>query len=247
VVQHNEHPTTEQLSAFLDGQLSPDEQSQWDVHIKTCEQCQQELADLRLTVKLLRALPQPELPRSFTLPVDAPVTPIAAYSASRAERGTAQRRRAWPVALRTAARSFCAIAAVLGIFLLASVLLTARPQMGATVSRSNPSSVSSGSSASSGSVNAPAAATPQAATHKQTAETPEITPTASSAMGPYAVTPASPHQSGQASPPANPLQPVLAFFDVSTAGGRAMLGLLLLVLGIVGFILLRLRPKERAP
>jgi hypothetical protein len=51
-----------------------------------------------------------------------------------------------------------------------------------------------------------------------------------------------------AAAPANPFQPVLALFDVSTAGGRAALGALLLLLGAIGFILLLgRRPKERAP
>lgn len=37
-------------------------------HLHNCAQCQHELAELKATVKLLRTLPQPALPRSFTLP-----------------------------------------------------------------------------------------------------------------------------------------------------------------------------------
>jgi hypothetical protein len=47
-------------------------------HLHSCAQCQHELAELNATVKLLHALPQPALPRSFTLPStitqDAPQT-----------------------------------------------------------------------------------------------------------------------------------------------------------------------------
>jgi hypothetical protein len=251
VTQHDRHPTTEQLSAFLDGQLSLDERGVWDAHIKTCEQCQQELADLRLTVNLLRALPQPELPRSFALPVDAPVTPSAAYSAHPTS-SAAQRRRSWPVALRTTGRSLCAIAAVLGLFLLASGLLADLPRATTTTSGSAASMpASQPQNSTSGSASTANENTPQAATtHRQTAATPEITPTAPSTMGPYAVKPGTPQKSDHmaAAAPANPFQPVLALFDVSTAGGRAALGALLLLLGAIGFILLLgRRPKERAP
>jgi hypothetical protein len=252
VRQHDRHPTTEQLSALLDGQLSSDERSQWDEHLKTCEQCQQELAELRLTVNLLRTLPQPELPRSFALPVNAPVTPIAAFSEHRAARGSAQRQRSRPVVLRTTANSLCAIAAVLGLFLLASALLASMHTMGTTTSMSAPAASSAQSSnASSGSARATSKIVPPTATHPQASAAPEITPTAPPTMGPYAVKPGSPQQSGHraAAPLANALQSVLALFDVSTPGGRAALGLLLLLLGAIGFALLMTigRPKERAP
>jgi len=255
VTQHDWHPTTEQLSAFLDGQLSSDEQGEWDAHIKTCEQCQQELAALRLTVNLLRALPQPDLPRSFALPVNTAVTPIADYSTQRVSRSPAQRRRTWPVVLRTTARSLCAIAAVLGLFLLSWGLLTGllRPGSGTATSMSAPaasSAQSTGGSASGGGGSATSRNVPPTATHPQASSAPEITPTAPPTMGPYAVKPGSPQKSDHtaAAQAANPLRPVLAFFDISTTGGSIALGLLLLLLGATGYILLLgRRPKARAP
>ena len=68
MAKQDRHPTIEQLSAYLDGQLSSGELSECDTHVETCQQCQQMLAELRETVALLHALPQPTLPRSFTLP-----------------------------------------------------------------------------------------------------------------------------------------------------------------------------------
>ena len=65
---HDEHLTIEQLSAAFDKQLSPQEQAVFDAHISTCQQCQNNLADLRLTAALLRAMPEEAVPRSFVLP-----------------------------------------------------------------------------------------------------------------------------------------------------------------------------------
>lgn len=74
--QHDWHLTTEQLSAYLDRQLSEEEQKEYKIHLDACEQCRQTLLELRQTVTLLHALPQPRLPRSFVLPVDTVVTPL---------------------------------------------------------------------------------------------------------------------------------------------------------------------------
>ncbi|GAC1624569.1 MAG: hypothetical protein NVS4B7_15260 [Ktedonobacteraceae bacterium] len=71
MAKYNEgHLTTEQLSAFLDQQLSPQEQVICKLHLQTCEHCQSTLATLQQTVALLKALPAPSLPRSFVLPAD---------------------------------------------------------------------------------------------------------------------------------------------------------------------------------
>ncbi len=67
------HPTDwerqrEQLSAYLDGELSPAERAALERHLPTCAQCQTELAALRRVRATLAALPSPALPRSFALP-----------------------------------------------------------------------------------------------------------------------------------------------------------------------------------
>ena len=145
MAQENHHLTTEQLSAHLDGQLSGKEQSQLDAHLKTCEQCQQELTDLRRTVALLHAMPRPALPRSFVLPLD--IQPSAdsqredkdeleepdrapiALATARARRSEASEssssRRRWPIYVRTALRTVSSIAAVIGfVFFLSGVFTT---------------------------------------------------------------------------------------------------------------------------
>ncbi len=141
MAQENQHLMTEQLSAYLDEQpLSADEQSQVEAHLKTCELCQQELADLRQTVALLHALPQPALPRSFMLPLDiniqpdiqasveeeheeAEPAPIAVAAARRRRREASAGNRGWPTYVRVALRTVSAIAAVIGLALFLSGMI----------------------------------------------------------------------------------------------------------------------------
>jgi hypothetical protein len=61
----------ERLSAYLDYQLPADERAALERHLPTCARCTAELAELRRTVAVLRALPAPALPRSFALPESA--------------------------------------------------------------------------------------------------------------------------------------------------------------------------------
>src|SRR5260370_36626675 len=89
----------EQLSAFLDGELSESERVALELHLAGCAACQRALGELRQVRALLRALPVPVLPRSFTLPesgaVPEPLRPAARRPAASAARlrlaGTAQR------------------------------------------------------------------------------------------------------------------------------------------------------------
>lgn len=57
----------EQLSAALDGMLAPEEQAALDAHLAGCETCTREMEELRQVRMLLRAMPEPALPRSFLL------------------------------------------------------------------------------------------------------------------------------------------------------------------------------------
>jgi hypothetical protein len=160
VAQENHHLTTEQFSAHLDGQLSDLEQSQLEAHLKSCEQCQQELTDLRRTVALLHALPRPALPRSFVLPLDiqpsttkqredaveqADRVPIAltAARAQRSERSVGELpRRRWPGYVRTTLRAVSAIAAVIGFVFFLSGVLTTLPHGGGGAAQSTSSASS---------------------------------------------------------------------------------------------------------
>jgi hypothetical protein len=75
------HPTDweaqrERLSAYLDGRLPAPERIALDQHLPTCARCANELAELRRTVAVLRALPTPALPRSFALPIQPRVATV---------------------------------------------------------------------------------------------------------------------------------------------------------------------------
>ena len=61
------HIDGEFLSAYLDGQVKPDELRRVETHLGTCPACQSELASLRQTVTMLHALPRVPVPRAFTL------------------------------------------------------------------------------------------------------------------------------------------------------------------------------------
>lgn len=158
---------TEQLSAYLDKQpLSAEEQSQMEAHLNTCEQCQQELADLRHTVALLHALPQPALPRSFMLPLDiniqtsvedepteAEPVPIAVAAARRRRReADSTSNRGWPTYVRVALRTVSAIAAVVGLALFLSGMINSfAPGATMTANYNRPMAANSRSQASQGS------------------------------------------------------------------------------------------------
>ena len=67
------HPR-EQLSAYLDGALTPAERAAVDTHLGSCADCRARLAELRGVSALLRSLPDPMpsrrlVPRLATVPV----------------------------------------------------------------------------------------------------------------------------------------------------------------------------------
>jgi hypothetical protein len=110
----------EQLSAYLDGELSLTERQTLERHLPTCARCQEALAQLRTVRQLLHAMPAPALPRSFTLPTTGNV-PAPVPLRTRAEPVRA------PQAPRVAARiaqQVGALAAAVGlVLLLGSALL----------------------------------------------------------------------------------------------------------------------------
>lgn len=136
----------EQLSTALDGMLTPEEQAALDAHLAGCESCRRELEELRQVRSLLRAVPEPALPRSFLLPLDgdlpaphashtppaasvsrphAPVTPLR--SAPRREpTGVHTTRVSRASRTLQVTRWIGTIAAILGLALFIGTLL---PQM----------------------------------------------------------------------------------------------------------------------
>lgn len=74
---HAHNHIIEQLSAYIDGQLSPAKRAEVDSHLASCPACMRELETLQWTVALVRAVPPRRVPRSFAIPVPAetPVRP----------------------------------------------------------------------------------------------------------------------------------------------------------------------------
>jgi len=236
-----EHPTTEQLSAFLDKQLTLQEQAFFDAHLQSCQRCQGVFGELRRTVALLHAMPQPQLPRSFTLP--------AGISQIPATRPQPQQRRVLPYSLQRAMRAVSTLAAVVAVIFILSGLLTNvhLTSNGTTSSASVPVY-----GTDNGSKHSPATGpslTPEPQTQGSTpkvAGSPIInghltgTPTASSAT--TTPTPAATSKSASAvkGVPTNP--PTLPpFLDISQPEGHLTLGALLLLLSIIGIITTRRR------
>jgi anti-sigma factor RsiW len=60
------------LSEYIDGRLPQEERLQISRHLQACPSCQESLESLQWTVKLLKQVPAPRLPRQFTLPVPEP-------------------------------------------------------------------------------------------------------------------------------------------------------------------------------
>ena len=120
---HNEHLTTEQLSASFDKQLSPQERAVFDAHISTCQQCQNKLSDLRLTAALLHALPEEEVPRSFVLPGSLSIAPERTIRQDAAFRSIPQRPRTQRSVLRRSIRIVSTLAAVLALCFIISGIL----------------------------------------------------------------------------------------------------------------------------
>ena len=62
------HPVKEEeLSAHLDGRLSPDRARRLEGHLRSCDSCRRQLADLRGLAAALREMPGAPVPRSFAL------------------------------------------------------------------------------------------------------------------------------------------------------------------------------------
>ncbi len=61
----------ERLSAYLDGELTPQERGIVERHLATCQDCHWNLDTLRQTVRWVQELPSVPVPRVFTIPVSA--------------------------------------------------------------------------------------------------------------------------------------------------------------------------------
>jgi anti-sigma factor RsiW len=240
--QHSGHLTIEQLSAFLDKQLPPQEWADYHAHLRTCQQCQSMLADLRQTSALLRALPQPELPRSFVLP--ATITSIPerfSHTETSVTPITRSRRNPWQVYLQRSTRVISTIAAVLGIVLVMSGLLATLsfPHGGASTAASAP--LPSSAPPASGLATPALSQTPNV----ETAHNANANQSANQKKG-QTLRPAPTENGAARSAPntthsGNQAENVPPLLDLNTVAGREGAGALLLILGILGIVFTRRR------
>jgi anti-sigma factor RsiW len=233
---HDKHLTTEQLSAFFDRQLSSEEQAVFDAHMSTCQQCQNNLADLRLTVALLRAMPEEQVPRSFVLPGALAPVPVRTIREDTTITPIARKQHARFNTLRRSVRVVSALAAVLALLIIVSGLLPPL-HYGANESATTAAPVSSSGSANT--THAPVS-TPnvQKPTDVQSnARTVTPSPVASQTPGPTgtATTKASTVAPNDQSPT------VLPAIDFSQPLVRLSLGVLLLALSIIVLVVTRRR------
>ncbi|MBQ10232.1 MAG: hypothetical protein CMJ45_01635 [Planctomyces sp.] len=70
------HIKQDDLSAYLDGQVSGTDAARIDQRLAQCADCREELDALRSTVSMLQRMPELTLPRSFVMP-GPPPAPIA--------------------------------------------------------------------------------------------------------------------------------------------------------------------------
>ncbi|HEX6555169.1 MAG TPA: zf-HC2 domain-containing protein [Ktedonobacteraceae bacterium] len=237
-LDRDRHLTTEQLSAFLDAQLSPAEQAEFNAHIESCQRCQGALASLRQTVALLRAMPQPSLPRSFALP--AGVTYLQEPAARQGEPTYTPARRRLPNYMRRSLRAMSTIAAVIGfIFLLSGILPmlthsggTMTTSAGSTTAPASPNNKAMQRNATATN-NAPTPTPNKASTRagSEPGSTPAAGSTPSVKMEPKKTSPN--NQTPKQAPPVPPI------IDLSIPLVRQALGFVLLVIGIIGVLLTR--------
>jgi len=254
--QNDRHLTTEQLSALLDQQLSPEEQATYDAHLQTCQQCQRALADLRQTVALVRALPQPALPRSFVLPAGTTLAPERPMRQLRTATPIPQRRqRLWQYYAQRSVRAVSTLAAVLGlIFILSGILppLSHNGTAGGAVMApaSAPSSASSqkhspGTTGSSGAT-PPVSGAPTCDRTRTGSCPPSGVGTQAARVGPATPIPSpSPTTTQHQEQSTGQTQTAPPILDLSTAGARQEAGVILLVLGILGVVFTRRKRRTR--
>ena len=250
--EQNQHLTTEQLSALLDKQLPAREQAFSEAHLRACQQCQTILNDLRQTVALLHALPQPTLPRSFVLSPEmlhaatpaaepalaAPVTIQIderrrqrqhGLGATPAQNRGQQRHYILPRTLRV----MSTLVAVLGLlFVLSAIPLHTG---GAASTASNGSSYGPHSSTTGGS------ASPTVRPHNQgvtpSVKTPIVVQPPTPVNRPRGTTNQPPSASSPAVAPT--IAQWLSLFNPTATAGRAIDGLLLLILAAAGWLIAR--------
>ena len=232
---HDKHLTTEQLSASYDKQLSSEEQAVFNAHLSTCQQCQRNLADLRLTVTLLHAVPEEEAPRSFVLPENLSFIPQQTGQ----QIPVPQKQRVRFNTLRRSIRVVSTLAAVLALFFIISGILPLIYVGGGGSASTATSNTQFGAANSAHSaINTPGI---HDATNVRPAE--GAAPTTPTQIPTHKLSPTVPAPSNT-SPgiqPTNQSPGIPPLLDPGQPAGRLSLGILLLALGIIGLIITKRR------
>jgi hypothetical protein len=237
---HNGHLTTEQLSASFDKQLSPQEQTIFDAHISTCQQCQNKLSDLRLIAALLYALPEEEVPRSFVLPNNISILPDRTIQQDKRVTPVPQRQRRRISMVRRSIRIVSTLAAVLALcFIISGILPLVYVGGVSSSSTASSNSTAGGASTVHPSVTPPGVHQPNNALPPvgSAATTPPTETAHSLSQTATATTKSSSDRStnqGQ-SPTISPT------IDLSQPVARLGIGVLVFVISIIGLILTRRR------
>ncbi|MFL5627001.1 MAG: zf-HC2 domain-containing protein [Ktedonobacteraceae bacterium] len=238
--KHDErHLTTEQLSAFIDKQLSTQEQAESAAHLQGCARCQQALVGLQQTAAFLRMLPKPSLPRSFTLPAGVShLQERPALQALPTPPRPPARQVMWQHYMRRSLRAVSGIAAVIGLIFLLSSIVISLPHGGGTPT------------ASTGNTAAPA--TTQHSNIVPGSTDKAATPTIAANTKPTATIRTAPPHTPSAAPGTRPTpansqaQPPLPLPDLATPLGQQEVGFTLFVLGVIGVLLTRRRQRDRS-
>ena len=232
---HDEHLTTEQLSASFDMQLSPQEQAVFDAHISTCQQCQNKLSDLRLTTALLHALPEEEVPHSFVLPDSISIVPDQTIREGAPFTPIPQRHRTQKSILRRSIRVISTLAAVLALcFIISGILPLLYPGGGSSSSTSSSTSTFGQEGTVHSTVTTPGVQKPSNAL-------PATTPPTETAHS------LSPNSTGTTKSSSHPLvnpgqsPTILPAIDLSQPVVRLGIGVLVLAVSIIGLIATRRR------
>jgi anti-sigma factor RsiW len=231
---HDEHLTTEQLSAAFDKQLSPQEQAAFDAHISNCRQCQINLTELRLTAVLLHALPEEEVPRSFLLSSNLAIVPDQSIAQDTTSSPVLQKQPGRLSTLQRSIRIVSTLAAVLALFFIISGLL---PFIFVGGASSNTSTGLSSQTNQNHSATSPGIqATPPISSQERAATT---APTPAQSNGLTQTGTATAKTSPVAQTNQGPgIPPVL---DPGQPAGRLGLGIILFILGSIGLLLTRHR------
>ena len=232
---HDKHLTTEQLSASFDKQLSSEEQAIINAHLSTCQQCQRHLADLRLTVALLHALPEEEAPRSFVLPENLSFVPERTMQ----QIPIPQKQRVRFNTFRRSIRVVSTLAAVLALFFIISGILPFMYFGGG----GSATTASSGNQSEESSLAHPAVKTPsiQQTTNVRPQESAATTTPAPVSTHTLSPTRTAPSKSSPGVESTNQSPSIPPLLDPGLPAGRLSLGVLLLALGILGLLFTRRR------